>query len=98
MPESAQISYFENYIEADAIKSSRGIRETNIDRNNQATNTNVAIAPQTRLSTFGTSMAAVNLREFVLFFNPTTVAFGKVEFKKTWVTAMYQETGDYLAL
>jgi hypothetical protein len=31
------------------------------------------------------------------FYNPT-VAFGKVEFKKTWVTAMYQETGDYLTV
>jgi hypothetical protein len=42
-------------------------------------------------------MAAVNPLESFIY-NPTTVAFGKVEFKKTWVTAMYQETGDYLAL
>jgi hypothetical protein len=43
-------------------------------------------------------MAAVNpLESLFYFYNPTTVAFGKVEFK-TWVTAMYQETGDYLAL
>jgi hypothetical protein len=53
MPESAQISYFENYIEklkaADAIKKAaeeKLLEKTNIDRNNQATNTNVAIAPQ----------------------------------------------------
>jgi hypothetical protein len=54
MPESAQISYFENYIEklkaADAIKKAAEEKllekQANIDRNNQATNTNVAIAPQ----------------------------------------------------
>jgi hypothetical protein len=29
-------------------------------------------------------MAAVNPVENLLLYNPTTVAFGKVEFKKTW--------------
>lgn len=99
MSESAQISYFENYIEklkaADAIKKAAEEKllekQGNIDRNNQAANTNVAIAaknsgsPSKKAPLAPPSMAAVNpLESLFYFYNPTTVAFGKVEFKKTW--------------
>jgi hypothetical protein len=59
-------------------------KQANIDRNNQATNTNVAIAlkivARLQKSTLAPpSMAAVNP---LFYFYNYTVAFGKVEFKK----------------
>lgn len=99
MSASGRTAYFENYIEklkaADAIKKVAEEKliekQANIDRNNQASNTNVAIAPQNsgspskKAPLAPPSMAVVNPAENLFYFyNPTTVAFGKVEFKKTW--------------
>jgi hypothetical protein len=75
-------------------------KQANIDRNNQATNTNVAIAPQNSGSPSKEHLwhrpqwQQLTLESLFIFIIPT-VAFGKVEFKKN---VTYQETGDYLAL
>jgi len=99
MSASGRIAYFENYIEklkvADAAKKAAEEKliekQANIDRNNQATNTNIATAPQNgsspskRAPLAPPSMAGINpVENLFYFYNPTTVAFGKVEFKKTW--------------
>lgn len=98
MSESDRISYFENHIEklkaADIIKKSAEDKliekQANSDRNNQASNTNLAIATQSnglssKKAPLAPPSAAVNpLENLFYFYNPTTVAFGKLEFKKNW--------------
>ena len=101
MSASGRITYFENYIEklkaSDALKKVAQEKlmekQASIDRNNQATNTNIAMAPQNSGSSSKKpplappSMAGVNpVENLFYFYNPTTVAFGKVEFKKNWGT------------
>ena len=99
MSDSGRITYFENYIEklkaADAIKKAAEEKlmekQANVDRNNMASNSNGAIAAQNGVSApknapLGPpSMPGFNpVENLFYFYNPTTVAFGKVEFKKTW--------------
>ena len=99
MSDSGRIAYFENYIEklkaADAIKKAAEDKliekQANIERNNMASNTNAAIATpngvgSAKKAPLGPpSMAGINpVENLFYFYNPTTVAFGKLEFKKTW--------------
>jgi tetratricopeptide (TPR) repeat protein len=99
MSDSGRITYFENYIEklkaADAIKKLAEDKlmekQANIDRNNMASNPNDALANQNgvgmpkRAPQGSPSMPEINpMENLFYFYNPTTVAFGKVEFKKTW--------------
>lgn len=99
MSTSGRVAYFENYIEklkaADAIKKAAEEKlmekQANIDRNNQAANTNIAVAPQSpggsskKPPLAPPSTAGANAGDNLFYFyNPTTVAFGKVEFKKNW--------------
>lgn len=99
MSDSGRITYFENYIEklkaADAVKKAAEEKlmekQANIDRNNMASNSSGAIAPQNGLSAPKNaspgppSMPGMNsVENLFYFYNPTTVAFGKVEFKKIW--------------
>jgi tetratricopeptide (TPR) repeat protein len=99
LPEEGRVVYFENYIEKlkNEDEDKRIAEEKlktkleNIERNSKTT----SIAPAISLQGQGKlgqkspllppSMANINQKASVFYFyNPTTVSFGKIEFKKTW--------------
>jgi tetratricopeptide (TPR) repeat protein len=98
MSDSGRITYFESYIEklkaADAIKKAAEEKlmekQANIDRNNMPTSPDAianqnGVGPSKKAPLAPPSMAGINpVENLFYFYNPTTVAFGKVEFKKTW--------------
>jgi tetratricopeptide (TPR) repeat protein len=98
LPETDRISYFENYIQklkaSDEAKRvlEEKIKEKqeNIERNNKATGIEPAVSNQNtgtsiKKSAFAPPSIGKNETDNIFYFyNPTTVAFGKVGFKKIW--------------
>lgn len=99
LPEAGRVAYFENYIEKlKKEDEDKRIAEEklktkleNIERNSKT----AAINPATSMQDQGNparksplsppSMANKNQNASIFYFyNPTTVAYGKIEFKKTW--------------
>ncbi len=99
LPESGRVMYFENYIEklkkedeAKRIAEEKlKVKLENIEINSKTaaidpanSNQNQGI-PARKSPLLPPSMASGNQKASVFYFyNPTTVAFGKIEFKKTW--------------
>ncbi|SHG58812.1 protein involved in gliding motility SprE [Flavobacterium micromati] len=96
---SDRISYFENYIDKlkkedetkRLLEEKNAEKQANIDRNNAASTidpiTNAATNPPQGVAMGppaipGTPSIAGNSTFY--FYNPTTIAFGKLEFKKIW--------------
>jgi tetratricopeptide (TPR) repeat protein len=97
---SDRVSYFENYIEklkkSDELKKiaedkQKTIQE-NIVRNNIATAANPAIGPASVSPMRKSALAPPTISDSpgsqgastFYFYNPSTIAYGKVEFKKNW--------------
>ena len=99
MNENDRISYFENYIvklkatdEAKRIlEEQRKEKQENIDRNSKIASLDPASNQDSgmpkRASMNPPSMAGISSQQTAnvfYFYNPTTVSFGKLEFKKNW--------------
>jgi tetratricopeptide (TPR) repeat protein len=99
LPEAGRVMYFENYIEKlKKEDEDKRIAEEelktkldNIERNSKTGSLNPATSGRSQGISAGQSplmppsMANTNQKASVFYFyNPTTVAFGKLEFKKTW--------------
>jgi tetratricopeptide (TPR) repeat protein len=99
LPKAGRVMYFESYIEKLKKKNEdKRIAEyklkttlENIERNIKTGSIDLATSVQNRGISAGKSplmppsMANTNQKASIFYFyNPTTVAFGKVEFKKTW--------------
>ncbi|MFT5714191.1 MAG: tetratricopeptide (TPR) repeat protein [Flavobacterium sp.] len=99
LPEAGRIMYFENYIEKlkKEDEAKRIVEEKlkskleNIERNSKAASINPAVSnqnqgmPARKSPLLPPSMSSANQSASVFYFyNPTTVTFGKMEFKKTW--------------
>ena len=96
---SERISYFENYIDKlkkedeskRLIEEKNAAKQANIDRNNAASSidptSNAAVNPAIGAAISPPAMPSNTLADgnsTFYFYNPTTVAFGKLEFKKIW--------------
>jgi tetratricopeptide (TPR) repeat protein len=99
LPESGRIMYFENYIEKlkkededkRIVEEKLKAKLDNIERNSKTSAIDPAISKQSqgmparKSSLLPPSMSNISQSASVFYFyNPTTVAFGKIEFKKTW--------------
>lgn len=99
LPEAGRVMYFENFIEKlkkedEAKRIAEEKLQTkleNIERNSKTASIDPAIANQNagmpirKSPLLPPSMSSLNQQQNTFYFyNPTTVAFGKVEFKKTW--------------
>ncbi|SDW12504.1 type IX secretion system periplasmic lipoprotein PorW/SprE [Flavobacterium degerlachei] len=99
LPEAGRVMYFENFIEKlkkeDEVKriaeAELQTKLENIERNSKTLSIDPAIANQNpgmsvrKSPLLPPSMTSINQEQNTFYFyNPTTVAFGKVEFKKTW--------------
>jgi len=98
LPEAERVSYFENYIEklkkADEARRIKEEKEKekqeNIARNSGATGADVAIAnqntgqPVKKSSITPPSLGGGQQENSFYFYNQSTVAFGKLEFKRVW--------------
>jgi tetratricopeptide (TPR) repeat protein len=99
MSEAGRISYFENYIDTlkkkdeakRIIEEKLKEKQENIERNSKTASNDPAVSAQNlgrpaRNSPLSPpSMTASNTAASLFYFyNPTTVSFGKVEFKKIW--------------
>ena len=99
MSEVARVSYFENYIDTlkkkdqakKILEEKLQEKQDNRDRNSATTSANSTISGQnignpSRNSPLAPpSMSALNTTTSAFYFyNPATVAFGKIEFKKRW--------------
>jgi tetratricopeptide (TPR) repeat protein len=99
MSESARVSYFENYIDTlkkkdearRILEEKKREKQENIDRNSTTASSNPAVSgqqngmPIRNAPIAPPSMPALNSPASVFYFyNPTTVSFGKLEFKKIW--------------
>ncbi|PKH66737.1 gliding motility protein [Flavobacterium sp. ALD4] len=99
MSEGGRVSYFENYIDTlkkkdeakRIVEEKLKEKQENIDRNSKTGANDPAVSGQNlgnpmRNSPFAPpSMTASNASASVFYFyNPTTVSFGKLEFKRTW--------------
>ena len=96
LPESEKVAYFDAYIEKikkedeaqRILEEKEAEKQKNIERNSQATTTDVAVsangnsAPKPAFTP--PSMTALQADNTFYFYNPTTVSFGKVAFKKNW--------------
>lgn len=99
MPEAGRIVYFENYIERlkkededkRVAEEKLKTKLENIERNSKTASVDPATSNQNpgmsvrKSAILPPSMSNLNQQASIFYFyNPTTVAFGKVEFKKTW--------------
>jgi tetratricopeptide (TPR) repeat protein len=99
LPESGRIMYFENYIEKlkkededkRIAEEKLKLKLDNIERNSKTASIDPAISQQNqgmpgrKSPLLPPSMSNTGQSASVFYFyNPTTVAFGKIEFKKTW--------------
>ena len=96
LPESEKVAYFDAYIEKikkedeaqRILEEKEAEKQKNIERNSQATTADVAVsangnsAPKPAFTP--PSMTALQADNTFYFYNPTTVSFGKVAFKKNW--------------
>ena len=91
--------YFENYIDKlkkedeakRVLEEKNAVKQANIDRNNAVTNSdpisNTTATSITRTSISPPTMPGIPSatgNSTFYFYNPTTIAFGKLEFKKIW--------------
>jgi tetratricopeptide (TPR) repeat protein len=118
LPEAERISYFEDYIEKlkkeDEVKriaeEKLKTKLENIERNSKSGSVDPATSPQgqgrlaRKSPILPPSMANSNQSTSVFYFyNPITVAYGKIAFKKTWGERSLkgnwrQSTGSFIAI
>lgn len=96
MPESEKLTYFQGQIEkfkkADDAKKileeKEAQKQKNIERNNKSTTDNAPLGangkPIASVPFAPPSMASLPAEADFYFYNPNTVSFGKVAFKKNW--------------
>ncbi|MEO8253983.1 MAG: tetratricopeptide repeat protein [Flavobacterium sp.] len=96
LPETEKVAYFNGYIEKlkneDEVKrilaEKDAEKQKNIERNSQATITNPVVGANGKVpaapSFAPPSMTSLPADNVFYFYNPTTVSFGKVAFKKNW--------------
>ncbi len=96
LPETAKVAYFDGYIEklkkADEAKrileEKEAEKQKNIARNSQANVADVAVGANgksvPKMPFAPPSMSSLQAENNFYFYNPTTVSFGKVAFKKNW--------------
>jgi tetratricopeptide (TPR) repeat protein len=99
LPQSGRITYYENYIEKlkkedeekRIVEEKLKAKLDNIERNSKSAAIDPAISkqnqgmPALKSPLLPPSMSNISQSASVFYFyNPTTVAYGKIEFKKTW--------------
>lgn len=96
LPETEKVAYFNGYIEKlkkedeakRIIEEKEAEKQKNIERNSQATTADAAVGANGKAvakTTFAPpSMTSLQSDNVFYFYNPTTVSFGKVAFKKNW--------------
>lgn len=96
LPESEKVAYFDAYIEKikkedeaqRILEEKEAEKQRNIERNSQATTADVAVSANgnamPKPAFTPPSMTALQADNTFYFYNPTTVSFGKVAFKKNW--------------
>jgi tetratricopeptide (TPR) repeat protein len=99
LPQSGRITYYENYIEKlkkedeekRIVEEKLKTKLDNIERNSKTAAIDPAISkqnqgmPALKSPLLPPSMSNISQSASVFYFyNPTTVAYGKIEFKKTW--------------
>lgn len=96
LPETEKVAYFNGYIEKlkkedeakRIVAEKEAEKQKNIERNSQATTADAAVgangksAPKAAFAP--PSMTSLQADNVFYFYNPTTVSFGKVAFKKNW--------------
>ena len=96
LPEAEKLAYFDSYIEklkkADEarriLEEKEAEKQKNIERNSKAVTADAAVGANGKVLPkvpFGPpSISAADTENTFYFYNPTTVSFGKVAFKKNW--------------
>ncbi|MFL9830033.1 tetratricopeptide repeat protein [Flavobacterium sp. ST-87] len=96
LPESEKVAYFDAYIEKikqqdeaqRILEEKEAEKQKNIERNSLATTADVAVSgngnAMPKPAFTPPSMTALQADNTFYFYNPTTVSFGKVAFKKNW--------------
>ena len=94
LPETERTAYFDTYIEklkkADEAKKileeKAAEKQKNIERNSQASVADVANPnnPVVKMPFTPPSMTSIEAEKAFYFYNPSTVSFGKIAFKKNW--------------
>ncbi|WP_140485392.1 tetratricopeptide repeat protein [Flavobacterium sp. GSA192] len=94
LPESGKIAYFDGYIEklkkSDEAKrileEKEAEKQKNIERNSQSSVADAAKSanPAAKTPFAPPSMASIQTENSFYFYNPSTVSFGKIAFKKNW--------------
>lgn len=96
MPEAEKLTYFDSYIEKlkksdetqRILEEKEAEKQKNIERNSKAVTADAAVGANGKVlpkAPFGPpSISTANAENTFYFYNPTTVSFGKVAFKKNW--------------
>ncbi|MBA0882291.1 type IX secretion system periplasmic lipoprotein PorW/SprE [Flavobacterium undicola] len=95
LPETEKVAYFDGYIEklkkADEAKKileeKAAEKQKNIERNSKSTTADALVSngkPVVKAPFTPPSMAGLQSENSFYFYNPSTVSFGKVAFKKNW--------------
>jgi tetratricopeptide (TPR) repeat protein len=95
LPETEKVAYFDGYIEKlkktdeakKILEEKAAEKQKNIERNSKSTTADALVSngkPVVKAPFTPPSMAGLQAENSFYFYNPSTVSFGKVAFKKNW--------------